>query len=439
MRRGALRHLAQAALGLWLLAGAATGTSPHAAGAPARGERFDFRGGAAFPPRARVRIGDVAVPPGARAAFVPITLDRPTPNTIHARVMTRNGQFPDPALEGRHYRRLDTTVIFRPGDPLVQTLRVALVDLPPGPSFEVHFPEGVDGAEVADARGRVSAAPGARAGAAQTRGFRPPRRFVPAGAPDWVLDPPAARWSDRGGPGVFATRLPHGRTQTGNGETGLYLDPQTHRAPAAPIAVEGGALVLRSQQLGTPIAWEGRSYRHGAAVLTGERMPETHLTYGQVEWEAWMPDRRGSWPALWLLPVNGWPPEIDVYEGFGESPGWDFDSDISANLHGGARGKRSFTAPLRIDARRFYGLTGFASGWHRYAVDIAPDFITWFVDGREVYQAVNPFAGTRWFPLMNVAVKREGDYSGGNAAMRVRALRIWRSGEGGRAAGRALR
>ena len=390
---------------------------------------FDYKGGTVFPARAQVSIGNVAVPPGAREAFVPVTLDRPTPNTVHARVLTRNGAFPSPATEGANFERLDTVVVFRPGDPLTQTVRVSLKSLAPGMQFDLHFPEGVDGAEVADPSGTVRAAQGAKPGGAQTTGFRKPRRFVPLGVPAYVLDPPTARWSDAGGEGVFATRLPHGRTQPGNGETGLYLDPATHLAPQRPIAIEGGALVLRSQQLRTAITYEGKAYRHGAAALTGKRMSATHVTYGQYEWEAQMPDRRGSWPALWLLPVNGWPPEIDVYEGFGNAPDWDFARHISANLHGGRKGQRSFTAPLRIDAGRFYGLTGFASGTHRFGVDIAPDFITWFVDGIEVYQAVNPFRGTVWFPLMNVAVKQDGDYAGGSGAMRVRALRVWRRPE----------
>ncbi|WP_296312937.1 family 16 glycosylhydrolase [Erythrobacter sp.] len=190
--------------------------------------------------------------------------------------------------------------------------------------------------------------------------------------------------------------------------------------------------MLTSQQLARPMAYEGQQWRHGAAVLTGERMPETHLAYGQIEWEAQMPDRRGAWPALWLLPTSGWPPEIDVYEGFGQSPDWNFSRHISANLHGGAGGKRGFTVPMRIDAQRFYGRSGFASGYHRYGVSIDPRHITWFVDGIEVYQTVNPFPGTVWFPLMTVAVKHPGTsaYAGGSGAMRVRALRVWRAGAG---------
>lgn len=428
-RRRRLRHGPGVLFMVALMACGAAGTKQDAGRQAQDFARFDFKGGTVFPPRAKVSIGDVAVPPGAHEAFVPITLDRPTPNTVHARVMTRNGAFPAPAYEGRNYERLDTVVVFRPGDPLTQTVRVSLKDLPPGTQFDLHFPEGVDGAGVADPSGTVKAAQGAKPSRAQPEGFRKPRRFVPSGEPVYVLDPPSARWSDTGGEGEFSTRLPHGRTQEGNGETGLYLDPAKDKVPQPPIAIEGGALVLRSQQLRAAIIYEGKAYRHGAAVLTGEKMPATHVTYGQYEWEAQMPDRRGSWPALWLLPVNGWPPEIDVYEGFGNSSGWNFARNISANLHGGKKGKRSFVAPMQIDAERFYGLGGFASGVHRYGVDIAPDFITWFVDGVEVYQAMNPFRGVTWFPLMNVAVKQAGDYAGGDGAMRVRAMRVWRRDE----------
>ncbi len=437
VRREALRSPARALLlGLWLVACGASESAPGAAvaaderaGRGASLAAFDFARGTAFPQRARVSIGDIAVAPEAREVHVPITLDRPTPNTVHARVQTRNGRFPGTAaIEGRHFSRVDTAVVFRPGDPLTRTVRVPLKGVPKGAQFELHFPEGVDGARVAGAVGTVRGVAGAPASAPKVEGFRAPRRFAPAGAPAYRLDPARLRWSDGGGPGVYATRLPHGRTQPGNAETGLYLDPDQHPGvPQPPIAVEGGVLVLRSQQLGAPIRHEGADWHHGAAVLTGERMPEVQIAYGQYEWEAQMPDRRGAWPALWLLPVGGgWPPEIDVYEGFGDSPEWRFARDISANLHGGAAGKRGFTVPMRIDAGRFYGLGGFAEGYHRFAVDIAPDLVTWFVDGVEVYQAVNPFAGTRWFPLMNVAVKHDGVYEGGSGTMRVRAFRVWR-------------
>lgn len=381
-----------------------------------------------YPAKAQVRIEDVAVPPGASEVHVPVTLDKPTPNTIVARVLTRNGSGDSGAIEGRHFTRTDTHVIFRPGDPLQQTVRIPLGTMEAGRSFELIFTQGAAGGTVADSSGRITATAGAAPTTAQTEGFRAPRSFAARGTPAYRFDPATIEWSDAGGPDIWTTRLPHGRTQPVNDESGLYLDPVLHPSAEPPFAIEDGVLLIRSQQLAQPILHEGASYTHGAAILTGEAMPATQIAHGQYEWEAMMPNRRGGWPALWLLPTNGCLLEIDVYEGYGYNPDFDLSRDYGANLHGGVKGQRTFTALMVVDAEAVYGIGGFDTAYHRFAVDIAPDFITWFIDGTEVYQAVNPFAGTTWFPLMNVAVKHRGDYSGGTAAMRVRSFEVRRSG-----------
>lgn len=388
-------------------------------------KNFDFAKGTAYPARAEVRIGNVEVPPGATEAHVPVMLDRPTPNTVAARVRTRNGSGGLYGYEGTHFTKVDTWVFFRPGDPLMQTVRVPLRNFDADRHFDLIFPAGVVGGRNADGRGTITGVPGAKPSRPSTAGFRKPRKFTPRGKLTYRLNPANVAWTDGGSATAWSTRLPHGRTQPGNAETGLYLDPELHQSPRPPIAVEQGEVVLRSQRLEGTIQHDGTDWRHGAAVLTGLRMPATHIRYGQYQWEAKMPNRRGAWPALWLLPISGWPPEIDVYEGFGYSPDFDFARDISANLHGGTKGKRAFVVPMRLDAKGAYGISGFDTSYHRFAVDIAPDYITWFIDGEEVFQAVNPFRGTTWFPIMNVAVKHNGDYGGGSGAMRVRAFSVW--------------
>lgn len=387
---------------------------------------FNFANGTVYPATAQVRIGDVSVPVGATSVDVPIRLDRPTPNTVLARVLTRNGSGGKYGLEGRHFSKTDRYVIFRPGDPLEQTVRIPLSNMDDGRHFELVFPEGVAGGTNADGIGKITAMVGASPTAAKTSGFRAGRTFAANGALAYRLDPIAVQWSDAGGTDTWTTKLPHGRTQPGNAETGLYLDPVLHRSPLPPVSVVNGELIIRSQQLLSPIFHDAIKWYHGAAILTGQKMPATQLRFGQYEWEARMPNRRGGWPALWLLPTTGWPPEIDVYEGFGYAPDWKFSRDFAGNIHGGAKGKRTFTALMRVNTERAYGITGFDTSYHKFAVDIAPDFITWFVDGKEVYQAVNPFRGTTWFPLMNVAVKHKGEYVGGTSEMRVRSFKVWK-------------
>lgn len=405
----------------WATTGTAIpyGTNPFAT--------FDFKNGTVYPTKAFVSIGTVKVPVGATEAFVPIRLNRATPNTVIARVMTRNGSGAMAGIEGYNFQRVDTTVIFRPGDAREQTVRIPLINMEAGRQFELILPEGVIGGDIFNSSAKITAVAGAAQTFAKTSGFRPARTFAATGTPAYQLDPASVKWNDAGSADAWSTKLPHGRTQPGNAETGLYLDPALHQSPLPPLGVENGEVVIRSQQLVSPISWDGQSWYHGAAILTGEKMPATQLQYGQYEWTAVMPNRRGGWPALWLLPTTGWPPEIDVYEGFGYSSGWDFGKNISGNIHGGADGTRTFTALMQGNAASIYGLSGFDSSYHRYAVDIAPDFITWFVDGRETYQTVNPFRGITWFPLMNVAVKQSGDYVGGTGEMRVRSFNVWKA------------
>ncbi|MFO6446819.1 family 16 glycosylhydrolase [Erythrobacter sp. NE805] len=410
----------------WAVSGTAipystTPTNPFAA--------FDFKNGTVYPQKAAVSIGTVSVPVGATEAFVPVRINRATPNTVIVRVMTRNGSGTLAGIEGRHFQRTVTTLFFRPGDPLEQTVRIPLLRMDAGRTFDLILPEGAVGAGgVINSSAAITAVVGAAAGTARTAGFRAARTFAPTGTLAYTLDPASMRWSDAGAADTWRTRLSHGRTQPANGESGLYLDPVLHPTALPPFAIENSELVIRSQQLASPIFHDSKYWHHGAAILTGQRMPATQVTYGQYEWEAMMPNRRGGWPAFWLLPVSGaWPPEIDVYEGFGYSSGWNFSRNISSNIHGGANNTRTFTALMQANAANAYALQGFDTSYHKYAVDVAPDFITFFVDGKETYQTVNPFKGTTWYPLMNVAVKNgTAEYLGGTPEMRVRSFNAWK-------------
>ncbi|MBY8840069.1 RICIN domain-containing protein [Streptomyces sp. SP2-10] len=127
--------------------------------------------------------------------------------------------------------------------------------------------------------------------------------------------------------------------------------------------------------------------------------------YGHVEARMKIPRGQGMWPAFWMLgtPVN-WPDsgEIDVMENVGFEP-----STVHGTIHGpGYSGSGGIGAPYSLPNGQ-----AFADAFHTFAVDWAPDSITWSVDGN-VYQRRTPadLGGKTWvfnkpfFLILNLAV-----------------------------------
>ncbi|SCW82619.1 Glycosyl hydrolases family 16 [Sphingobium faniae] len=385
---------------------------------------FNFANGTKLPDKATVSLGNATFRPGVNIAYVPVTLDRPTPNTIIVRLITANGSGAAAAKPGIHYRTVDTVAIFRPGDPLRQTVAVPIITAQAGQQFQLKMREtpwgGLQGQSVATITANSSAAATARA----TGTFRAPRTFTATGTLQFKLEKETHKRSAEGGWNRWATSLAHGRTQIANEETGLYLDSSVFPGVEGPVYWSDKGLVLHSQKLKSPIYHEGRNWHYGASVLDGRNYLATQIGYGQYEWEAKMPDRRGAWPAFWLISTSGWPPEIDVYEGFGQQSYWDFDRHVAHTIHGGANIARTFQRGAIIQTDQAYGWSGYSQGFHRFAVDIQRDYITWFIDGKESYQSINPFRGFRWYPIMNVAVKTSGTYQDGSGDMIIRSFKI---------------
>lgn len=127
--------------------------------------------------------------------------------------------------------------------------------------------------------------------------------------------------------------------------------------------------------------------------------------YGHIEARMKVPRGQGMWPAFWMLgtPVN-WPDsgEIDIMENVGFEP-----STVHGTLHGpGYSGSGGIGAGYSLPNGQ-----AFADAFHTFAVDWAPDSITWSVDGN-VYQRRTPadLGGRQWvfnkpfFLILNLAV-----------------------------------
>ncbi|MFF3162361.1 ricin-type beta-trefoil lectin domain protein [Streptomyces sp. NPDC003273] len=147
---------------------------------------------------------------------------------------------------------------------------------------------------------------------------------------------------------------------------------------------------------------------YGSCQYTSARLNTSgkfNAQYGHVEARMKIPRGQGMWPAFWMLgtPVN-WPDsgEIDVMENVGFEP-----STVHGTIHGpGYSGSGGIGAGYTLP-----GGQAFADAFHTFAVDWAPDSITWSVDGN-VYQRRTPadLGGKTWvfnkpfFLILNLAV-----------------------------------
>ena len=377
-----------------------------------------YEGGRKYPPMANVRIESFDVPVGATVVHVPVTLDKPSPNTVIAHVRVFDGQ------GGRADPGTTKPIIFRPGDPLTKTASFNVRNMSEGNFVRATQSDVPDGGERKGGEIRVTAKTGAVN--LPIEGGRTPFTFKPLGTPCYSETGQTIQFDDKGGPNSFSTALSHGRTQVGNGETGYYGTVDMGGFERTP-----DGLVLSSRRLDKPVRVGSPAIEFPflATMLSGHRTPETQFKYGSIEWVVKMSNRFGSWPALWLLPTSGWPPEIDVYEGFGYNNSWRFPASLSTNLHGGHKQVHMFSRAAMTMRMSDFGLSNtLDSEFHAFAVTVDKEWITLFIDGVETMRYANPFQGETWYPLTNVAVKAKEDspYDQGSGAMTLRSLKVWR-------------
>lgn len=245
---------------------------------------FDFANGTRYPEQATASVGPATYQPGATVAYVPISLDRPTPNTVIARVRTEDGTGLVRGVAGVNYQPIYKAVIFRPGDPLTKTVEVPIILGIPQADFIVRFVEAPWGGKMGTDRAYVQCDFQKEPTPSQTEG-RAPRTFTPSGTLQWRMSRETLKWSDAGHDKAWSTKLPNGRSQPGNQETGIYLDGWVYRDAGieAPLRYTDEGLVMHTQRLNQPLEWDGVAYNYGSVVLSGHNTKPVQIGYGQYE------------------------------------------------------------------------------------------------------------------------------------------------------------
>lgn len=192
------------------------------------------------------------------------------------------------------------------------------------------------------------------------------------------------------------SRLNHGRTQPGNKELGLYVDPVLHPG-TDPFPIVDGKRRLRSEKLVAPITFGGQPWNYTASVITSKRLKA--LTAGnRVECRLAMPvlGSRGAWPAFWLLPTSGaWPPEIDMME-------WPIKNDANAWTYYSTQHWTGGTRGYPIDIRTL-GITEDLTNFHTYGITLTEETITFDIDGHKTAVMENRSPTQTWYVLLNMA------------------------------------
>ncbi|MEN3308729.1 MAG: hypothetical protein V7603_4931 [Micromonosporaceae bacterium] len=226
-----------------------------------------------------------------------------------------------------------------------------------------------------------------------------PDAAAAVGALTWADDfngaagtaPDPARWvHDTGGSGFGNSELEYYTTSTSN------------------AALDGAGNLVITARKENPAGygcWYGSCQYTSARLNTSGRFTQA---YGRFEARIKIPRGQGLWPAFWLLGDNigsvGWPAsgEIDTMENVGFEPGTVHGSMHGPGYSGGSPLTGSYTLP---------GGAALADAFHTFAVDWAPDSVSFSVDGIQ-YERHTPADtnGNAWvfnhpfFIILNVAV-----------------------------------
>ncbi|MDG5489514.1 glycoside hydrolase family 16 protein [Sphingomonas sp. BGYR3] len=197
-------------------------------------------------------------------------------------------------------------------------------------------------------------------------------------------------WSDEfDTPGLpDATRWTY---DTHRNAQGWYNEEAQYYAASRPenARVEDGKLIIEAHKETLDNA---RFPDFGGQNYTSARLlsAPTDWLYGHVVTRAKLPCARGTWPAIWMLPVAsdaGWPRggEIDIMEHVGHTPGV---------IHGSVH-TEAFNHIRNTHKTGTVNSADVCSAFHDYSVTWTPDTVEMAMDGQPYFRFDNDGKGDR--------------------------------------------
>ncbi len=220
-------------------------------------------------------------------------------------------------------------------------------------------------------------------------------RAAPAGTPSCELKPVMLEnfatqsiSANHIGPARWTAHTPW----SGDFGDARFADP----GPGSPFSVENNQLTITASK-GPDGKWKSGLIAAADASGVG-----TGAQWGYFEARMKMPPGPGTWPAFWLAalkPVAGsdGTVEIDAVEYYGRST-----VRYQTAIHVWYKDK---TKGMGLGTQIPVPEGSLVSDFHNYGVDISPQKVVWFIDGREVWsQPTPPELDGPMYPLVNLAL-----------------------------------
>lgn len=158
----------------------------------------------------------------------------------------------------------------------------------------------------------------------------------------------------------------------GNGEQQYYLEQSLENS-----YVENGILHIVALKKDYE-----KSHYTSAKLTTYQRI---EAQYGRIEVMAKLPAGKGTWPAIWMLPVSikdkseDWPlcGEIDIMEHVGKNP-----DVVHVSLH-----SELYNHVKGTQVTHFEKLNDVFNTFHKYAIDWTDRYIKFYIDDELFYES----------------------------------------------------
>jgi beta-glucanase (GH16 family) len=205
-----------------------------------------------------------------------------------------------------------------------------------------------------------------------------------------------------------------GCTNLSNNELEWYVPEQ--------VKVGNGLLSLEADERQVT-GIEDRQFDYVSGLISGmsPERPLFSFKYGYVESRVSIPEGRGLWSALWMLPTTRESePEVDIFETVGERP-----HVVAMHTHWLENGKD------RQHGYRWHG-PDMTVGWHTFGLEWKPDSLTWYIDDVARWRVTDPaqIPQEEMYLIANLAVggrftKSPDETTPFPSSLKIDYLRVW--------------